>query len=90
MDNPARSNSSHLRKNAPSSAPKQQAIGNNAARIFHDLKKEDFEVMKMLGRGTFGTVRKVRLKRNNQIYALKTIPLQKKKFTYKITEHDQM
>ena len=43
----------------------------------------DFEVISLLGRGTFGIVRKVRCKLDGKIYAIKSIPLQKKKFKYK-------
>ena len=44
----------------------------------------------MLGRGTFGIVRKVRCKRDGNIYAIKSIPLQKKKFKYKYDAKGQM
>ena len=47
------------------------------------LTTDDFEVIKLLGRGTFGIVRQVRCRRDGQVYAIKSIPLQKKKFTYK-------
>lgn len=48
-----------------------------------DFTTQDFEVISLLGRGTFGIVRKVRCKRDGKIYAIKSIPLQKKKFKYK-------
>lgn len=37
------------------------------------LKKDDFEVIKLIGRGSFGEVKVVRLKGTNEIYALKEI-----------------
>ena len=48
------------------------------------LTTDDFEVIKLLGRGTFGIVRQVQCRRDGQVYAIKSIPLQKKKFTYKV------
>ena len=55
-----------------------------------DLSTKDFEVIKVVGRGTFGIVRKVRCKRDGNIYAIKSIPLQKKKFKYKYDGKGQL
>ena len=55
-----------------------------------DFTTQDFEVISLLGRGTFGIVRKVRCKRDGKIYAIKSIPLQKKKFKYKYDAKGQM
>ena len=55
-----------------------------------NLSTSDFEVIKLLGRGTFGIVRQVRCRRDNQVYAIKSIPLQKKKFTYKVNQHGNL
>ena len=40
-----------------------------------NLGTKDFEVIKNIGKGTFGIVRKVRCKRDGKIYAIKSIPL---------------
>ena len=55
-----------------------------------NLTTDDFEVIKLLGRGTFGIVRQVRCLRDGKVYAIKSIPLQKKKFTYKVNEHGNL
>lgn len=55
-----------------------------------NLTTDDFEVIKLLGRGTFGIVRQVKCRRDGQVYAIKSIPLQKKKFTYKVNEQGNL
>ena len=47
-------------------------------------------MIKLLGRGTFGIVRQVRCRRDGQVYAIKSIPLQKKTFTYKVNEQGNL
>ena len=42
-----------------------------------DSKKSDFEKIKELGKGSFGSVYLVRRKEDHKIYALKTVYLQK-------------
>ena len=54
------------------------------------MTTDDFEVIKLLGRGTFGIVRQVKCRRDGQVYAIKSIPLQKKKFTYKVNEQGNL
>ena len=38
---------------------------------------KDFEILKQIGKGSFGTVYKVRRKSDNKIYAIKTINISK-------------
>ena len=67
-----------------------QAAQNSVIQNCTNLTTEDFEVIKVLGRGTFGIVRQVRCRRDGQVYAIKSIPLQKKKFTYKVSEQGNL
>ena len=46
--------------------------------------------MEVLGRGTFGIVRRAKCLRDGKVYAIKSIPLQKKKFTYKVSEQGNL
>lgn len=44
-----------------------------ASRKSNDVKLEDFKLITVLGRGTFGKVYLADLRLNNQLYAIKSI-----------------
>jgi protein-serine/threonine kinase len=55
----------------------------NCSEVYNDEKVgnclEDFEIIKELGKGSFGKVFKVRSKKNNKIYAMKILNLNSNK-----------
>lgn len=46
-------------------------------RLFNKMLKKNFQIIKKLGTGSFGTVYKVKRLSDNQIYALKKVFLPK-------------
>jgi serine/threonine protein kinase len=42
-------------------------------------------VIKVIGKGTFGTVRQVQYLRDGKVYAIKSIPLNQKNLKYKVS-----
>lgn len=58
----------------------------------HHYGPDNFEILKLIGKGTFGQVYQVRKKDNNRIYAMKVLSkktvVQKKEITHTIGERD--
>lgn len=58
----------------------------------HDVGRNDFEILKMIGRGAYGRVYQVRRKANRQIYAMKVLRkkdmIRKKATTHVISERN--
>jgi serine/threonine protein kinase len=51
----------------------EEATTNNSSHYSTEINKQDFKILKVIGRGSFGKVYLVQKKDNDRLYAMKTL-----------------